>query len=192
MPSGKTVGVLAMQGAFHKHCTMLNSLGARSVEVRTAEDLNSVSGLIIPGGESTVMSKLLSRNGLMNPLREIALAGMPVFGTCAGMIMLAKEVDDFTLPIIGVMDLRVHRNAYGRQLESFEASFPVQGMGEELFSGIFIRAPKITGHGKDVEILARFEDVPVLVRENNFLGGSFHPELTGDPRIHSYFLSMIK
>ncbi len=191
MPSIKTVGVLAMQGAFHKHCMMIEKLGASAIEVRTVEDIKKINGLIIPGGESTVMSKLLDRNGLIEPLRKRALAGMPIFGTCAGMIMLAREVDDFDLPLPGLMDIAVHRNAYGRQLESFEANFPVKGLKEPPFSGIFIRAPKVTRCGDNVEILAEYEDVPVLVRENQFLGASFHPELTGDSRIHLLFLSMI-
>lgn len=192
MSAEKIIGVLAMQGAYHKHSLMAESLGAQSIEVRTAGDLAKINGLIIPGGESTVMSKLLTRNGLIEPLRRRALEGMPVFGTCAGMILLAKEVDDFNLPLPGLMDISVHRNAYGRQLESFEAAFTVKGIGEEPVTGIFIRAPKITGCGAGVEVLAEYEDVPVLVRENNFLASSFHPELTGDPRIHALFLSMIK
>jgi 5'-phosphate synthase pdxT subunit len=191
VPSVKTIGVLAMQGAYHKHCMMIESLGTRAIEVRTAEDMARISGLIIPGGESTVMSKLLARNGLIEPLKEKALDGMPVFGTCAGMIMLAKEVDDFNLPLPGLMNITVHRNAYGRQLESFEASFPVHGLGGEPVTGIFIRAPKIIRCGASVEILAEYENVPVLVKENNLLASSFHPELTGDSRIHSFFLSMI-
>lgn len=180
-----------MQGAFRKHCMMLESLGAEAIEVRTADDIESISGLIIPGGESTVMSKLLTRNSLLEPLKRRALDGMPVFGTCAGLIILAREVEDFTLPLLELMDISVHRNAYGRQLESFEASFPVKGLDDTPFSGIFIRAPKVTGCGKDVEILAEFEKIPILIRERNILGASFHPELTGDSRIHSLFLSMI-
>jgi 5'-phosphate synthase pdxT subunit len=192
VPSDKIIGVLAMQGAYHKHSLMVESLGAEAIEVRTAEDIEKISGLIIPGGESTVMSKLLARNGLIEPLRRRALNGMPVFGTCAGMIILAKEVDDFNLPLPGLMDISVHRNAYGRQLESFEAAVTVKGIGEEPVTGIFIRAPKITRCGAGVDILAEYEDVPILVRENHFLASSFHPELTGDPRIHALFLSMIK
>ncbi|HOP28109.1 MAG TPA: pyridoxal 5'-phosphate synthase glutaminase subunit PdxT [Spirochaetota bacterium] len=192
MPSGKTVGVLAMQGAYHKHSLMIESLGAEALEVRTAEDMSEIDALVIPGGESTVMSKLLARNGLIAPLRDRALNGMPVFGTCAGMILLAKDVDDFNLPLPGLMDISVHRNAYGRQLESFEASFSVEGLGDDPVTGIFIRAPKIIRCGPDVEILAEYEDIPVLVREKNFLAASFHPELTGDSRIHALFLSMIK
>ncbi len=192
MPSVKTVGVLAMQGAYHKHCIMLESLGVKAIEVRTAEEIESIDGLIIPGGESTVMSKLLVRNGLLEPLKKRAIEGMPLYGTCAGIIMMAKEVDEFNLPLLELMDVAVHRNAYGRQLESFESSFQVKGMEEKPFSGIFIRAPKITRCGKGVEILAEFEDVPILVREKNLLGSSFHPELTGDSRIHRLFLSMIQ
>jgi len=192
MPSGKTIGVLAMQGAYHKHCQMIERLAAQAIEVRTAEDIEKIDGLIIPGGESTVMSKLLARNGLIEPLRDRALKGMPVFGTCAGMILLAKEVDDFNLPLPGLMDISVHRNAYGRQLESFEAAFSVRGIGDDPVTGIFIRAPKITRCGSGVEVLAEYEDVPVLVREKNFLAASFHPELTGDSRIHALFLSLIK
>lgn len=181
-----------MQGAFHRHCMMVESLGVPAMEVRTAGDIASVSGLIIPGGESTVMSKLLTKNGLMDPLRERVMAGMPVFGTCAGMIIISRDAGDFGLPLVSAMNISVERNAYGRQLESFEATFPVKGIEGDAFSGIFIRAPKITRVGAGVEVLAEFEGVPVLVRERNLLASSFHPELTGDPRIHSLFLSMIR
>lgn len=184
-------GVLAMQGAFHKHVQVMESLGIHTHEVRTPDDLTRSDGLIIPGGESTVIVKLLVKNMLMEKLEERIHEGMPVFGTCAGMILLAKSIDSMDQPTLGVMDITVERNAYGRQKESFEAEFPVNGLDGGTFHGIFIRAPKITGTGKGVDILAEYESVPILVRQKNLLASSFHPELTGDTRIHKLFSSMM-
>jgi len=185
-------GILAMQGAYHKHRAIMESLGFDAVEVREPHELSSVNGLIIPGGESTVMVKLLARNGIMDILKSRILEGMPVFGTCAGMILLSREIEGMDQPTLGVMDIAVKRNAYGRQIESFEAKLEISGVEGGPFPGVFIRAPKIVSTGKDVEVLSEFESVPVLVRQGNMLAASFHPELTVDRRIHELFASMIK
>ena len=187
----KKIGVLALQGAFQKHLDVIKKLGAAGVEIRTAEDLDSIDGLIIPGGESTVIAKLLIKNDIMNPLLEKVKSGMGLYGTCAGMILMAKKVEESEQPLLNLMDITVRRNAYGRQKESFEASFEIKGFTDGPFSGIFIRSPKVTVYTKDIEILAEFEGTPVLIRENQLLASSFHPELTGDTRIHRFFLSMI-
>lgn len=184
-------GILAMQGAFHKHMLMMESLGFNSLEVRTRDDILSVDGLIIPGGESTVMIKLLIKNELMDTLKHRILDGMPVFGTCAGAILLSRTIEGMDQPSLGVMDITVERNAYGRQKESFEAHIDVNGITGGPFPGVFIRAPKITSAGSGVEVLAEYESVPVLVKQKNMLASSFHPELTGDRRIHELFASMM-
>jgi len=140
---------------------------------------------------STVIAKLLIKNTVMNPLLERIKSGMGLYGTCAGMILMAKKIEESDQPLLGVMDITVKRNAYGRQKESFEASFNVKGFDDNIFSGVFIRSPKVTEHTKDVEVLAEFDGTPVLVRQGRLLASSFHPELTGDTRIHNLFLSMI-
>ncbi|HPS57662.1 MAG TPA: pyridoxal 5'-phosphate synthase glutaminase subunit PdxT [Spirochaetota bacterium] len=185
-------GVLAMQGAFHKHKLVMESLGAETLEVRTNDELLSVDCLIIPGGESTVMGKLLVKNNLMKTLRARILDGMPVFGTCAGMILMSRVIEGMDQPSLEVMDITVERNAYGRQLESFETELEVSAIAGGPFPGIFIRAPKIVSTGNGVEVLAELDSVPVLVRQKNMLAASFHPELTGDRRIHEFFASMVK
>jgi len=187
----KKIGVLAMQGAFQKHLDMIQKLDAEGLEIRTAEDLDSIDGLIIPGGESTVIAKLLVKNGIINPLLDRVNSGMGLFGTCAGMILMAEKVEESEQPLLKVMEITVRRNAYGRQKESFEASFNVKGSGDKPFPGIFIRSPKVTAYAKTVEVLAEFEGIPVLVRKGRLLASSFHPELTDDLRIHRIFLSMI-
>lgn len=185
------IGVLAMQGAFQKHLDMLKTTGAEGVAVKTAGDLKTVEGLIIPGGESTVIAKLLINNGIMNPLLEKVKSGMALYGTCAGMILMAKTAVGNEQPLLGLMDIAVKRNAYGRQKESFEASFSIKGLSGPEFCGIFIRSPKVTSITGDVEVLAEFNGVPILVKEGKLLASSFHPELTDDTRIHELFLSMI-
>jgi len=187
----KKIGVLAMQGAFQKHLDMIKKIGAEGSEIRTADDLDSIDGLIIPGGESTVIAKLLIKNNIMNPVLEKVKSGMGLYGTCAGMILMAKNVEDSEQPLLNVMNITVKRNAYGRQRESFEASFEIKNFSENPFSGIFIRSPKVTEYSKDVEVLAEFDGVPVLLKEGKLLASSFHPELTNDTRIHQLFLSMI-
>jgi len=180
-----------MQGAFLRHGEVLGSIGCRFMEVRRAGELDDIDGLIIPGGESTTMGKLLVKNNVMDTLRGRILAGMPVFGTCAGMILLSNNAGT-DQPLLSTMDITVERNAYGRQKESFEASFNVPVLGDVPFTGIFIRAPKIAGAGRDVQVLAAYENSPVLVRQGNMLAASFHPELTSDTRIHEYFTGMIR
>ena len=195
------VGVLALQGAFIEHITTLRNLGVEAVEVRLPRELENLSGLIIPGGESTTVGKLAVTYGLLEPIKEMAGEGMPIWGTCAGLIFLAERVQGMEQPLLGVMDLTVTRNAFGRQVDSFEAeiSIPaldVVGRPEERgrpFHAIFIRAPLITDIGDDVSVLARMDDgATVAARQDNLLGTSFHPELTSDTRIHRYFLAMVE
>jgi len=185
------IGILALQGGFEAHRRSLERLGRESSLVKTPEDLEGADSLIIPGGESTVMIRLLKRLDLLEPLKERIRKGMPVFGTCAGMIMLSSGIDGLEQETLGAMDFRVLRNAYGRQTESFEAELEwEEGSGKEPpVPAVFIRAPMITGLGKDVDVLIRYEDHPVLVRQGHCLAASFHPELTDSPVVHSYFLS---
>lgn len=193
------VGVLALQGAFARHMDVLESLGAEAVEVREPADLKDIQGLIIPGGESTTISKMMVRWSLIDSLKSLIIDGLPVFGTCAGLILLAEHLVDWDkLPRPGGLNLTVARNAYGRQIDSFEAALEIVAPGyEELsdspFNGVFIRAPRIVAGslGDEVEVLCRFEGHPVLVRQCNILGASFHPELTGDDRLHRWFLKEI-
>lgn len=187
----KKIGVLAMQGAFQKHLDMIKKIGAEGIEIRRAEDLDSIDGMIIPGGESTVIAKLLIKNDILNSVLDKVKSGMGLYGTCAGMILMASRVEESDQPLLSLMNITVKRNAYGRQRESFEAAFEVNGFAESLFHGIFIRSPKVTDYTGGVEVLAEYEGIPVLVREGKLLASSFHPELTGDPRIHQLFLSMI-
>jgi 5'-phosphate synthase pdxT subunit len=185
------IGVLALQGAFAEHVEVLKSLGNEAGEVRTPAELAEVDGLIIPGGESTTFSKLAAEFGLIEPLRRICQTGKPVWGTCAGMIFLAKEVSG-NLPSIGVLDVRVKRNAFGRQVDSFEIDLDIPVLQPPApFHGIFIRAPLIEEVGDGVQILARLPDGTIVAaRQGNLLATSFHPELTGDGRFHQYFLEI--
>jgi 5'-phosphate synthase pdxT subunit len=186
---GRIVGVLALQGAFDAHSRVLRSLGARTEEIRTPADLSGVDSLVMPGGESTTMSRLLTTSGLFDPLAERLADGMPVFGTCAGMILLAADVTDGRPDqrTFGVVDVTVQRNGYGRQIDSFETDLEVSGL-DQPFHAVFIRAPRVTVAGPDVEVLARHGGDPVLVRAGRVTLASFHPELTGDPRLHQLFL----
>ncbi len=184
------VGVLALQGDFEKHIQMLDRLGVPAIQVREKSQLDEIDGLIIPGGESTTIGKLLVRYGMMEPLKTFAKDGKPLFGTCAGAILLAKEIEGSTQDRIGVLDIAVKRNAYGRQIESFEADIFIPKIGELPVRGVFIRAPIITHVEDGVELLARFGDNPVLVKQGKILAATFHPELTNDTRIHAFFLSL--
>ena len=186
------IGVLALQGDVREHVAAVEDCGAKAVRVRTVEELNAVDGLIIPGGESSTVGMLLERYGVMEPLRERIEAGMPVFGTCTGLILMAREIEGSGQPRIGCMDVSVQRNAYGRQVDSFETSVDAPSVGDEPLQAVFIRAPKITRTGGGVEVLAETEAGPVLVRQNHLLGASFHPELTGDLRVHRLFLDMVE
>ena len=183
------VGVLALQGAFAAHSDCLTSIGVQSIEVRNPEQLSSVDALLMPGGESSTMSQLLESSGLFDPIAARIADGMPVFGTCAGMILLASEILDGRSDQrnFSAIDISVRRNAFGRQVDSFEATVN-SSVGD--FHGVFIRAPRIERVGEDVEVLGSFNDEPVLVRQGNVLAASFHPELSNDARLHEYFVSI--
>ena len=183
------VGVLALQGAFAAHSDCLTSIGVQSIEVRTPEQLSSVDALLMPGGESSTMSQLLESSGLFDPIAARIADGMPVFGTCAGMILLASEILDGRSDQrnFSAIDISVRRNAFGRQVDSFEATIK-SSVGD--FHGVFIRAPRIERVGDQVEILGSINDEPVLVRQGNVLAASFHPELSNDARLHEYFVSI--
>jgi 5'-phosphate synthase pdxT subunit len=182
------IGVLALQGDFEAHRNAFNRAGAHAVEVRTAEDLKAVDGLVIPGGESTTMLKLLNIEGLLEPLRNFGRT-KPIFGTCAGAILLASEVLNPPQPSLGLMDLTVERNAYGRQIESRIARIELDGEEAE---AVFIRAPAIRRIGPESKVLATYLDAPVLVEEGKHMVATFHPELTEDARIHKHFLEKVK
>jgi 5'-phosphate synthase pdxT subunit len=187
------VGVLGLQGDFSEHLATLRAIGAEGVDVRRPEQLDDIDALIIPGGESTTIGKLAQHYGIIPKLRVRASAGMPVWGTCAGAIFLAKDVPGHPHPLAELMDITVERNAFGRQIDSFEADLDVDGMTGGPFHAVFIRAPKITRIGTGVKVLARLADGSVVaVRDGNLLATSFHPELTHDERFHLLFLSLGK
>lgn len=185
------LGVLALQGAFIEHQKMLESLGAEVTQVRLPEQLDSLDGLVIPGGESTVIGKLAVGYGLVEPLRAFAQE-RPTWGTCAGMIFLAKDIGSDRQPILGLMDITVNRNAFGRQVDSFEADLPMPVLGDEPFHAVFIRAPVATAAGPGVDVLAALgEHKIVAAQQGHWLATAFHPELTRDSRMHSYFMQMV-
>ncbi|MDQ6694713.1 MAG: pyridoxal 5'-phosphate synthase glutaminase subunit PdxT [Chloroflexota bacterium] len=189
------IGVLALQGAFREHIEALKQLGAEAVEVRLPEHLEGIDGLIIPGGESTAIGKLAVKYGLQEAIRLFAEAGKPLYGTCAGMILLSTDATRAgrDQPLLGVMDVQVERNAFGRQVDSFETDLAVPVLGDKPFPAIFIRAPKIGKVGTNVQVLAKLPDgVPVAARQGNMIVTSFHPELTEDLRFHKYFLEMVE
>jgi 5'-phosphate synthase pdxT subunit len=187
------VGVLALQGAFAEQLHALSKLYVECLEVRLPADLNGLDALIIPGGESTTISKLLQSNGLINPLIEKIKRGFPVLGTCAGLILMAREiVDSGGVNGLNMMDIKVRRNAYGRQTDSFEVDLHIPACGKESFHGVFIRAPVIESYSGKIEVLCSLEDRPVAVRQGNLVACSFHPELTGDLRFHRYFLENVR
>jgi 5'-phosphate synthase pdxT subunit len=183
------VGLLALQGDFEAHARAVRNAGADPFEVRTPSELASADALVIPGGESTTIRKLATDYGLLEPLRQRARDGLPIFGTCAGMIACARTITDGDAPILGVVDIDVRRNAYGRQAQSFEADIDVAGIGE--MRAVFIRAPRVERVGPGVEVLASHGDEPVVVREGPVLLAAFHPELTGDDRLHRLFLDSV-
>jgi 5'-phosphate synthase pdxT subunit len=185
------VGVLALQGAFIEHVKMLHKLGVQAVEVRLPEHLDGLDALILPGGESTTIGKLAVEFGLIDPLRQFAKS-KPTWGTCAGMIFLAKDIGIDRQPILGVMDITVNRNAFGRQIDSFEADLPIDGVEGGPFHAIFIRAPIATAAGQGVEILGKLDDGRIVAaRQGHLLATAFHPELTEDTRIHALFLGLV-
>ncbi len=190
---GPKIGVLALQGAAREHLLMLERCGARGAAVKYPSELQTCDGLIIPGGESTAIGKLIVRDGFLDLLRERVAGGFPVFGTCAGLIVLARRVTEGEQPLLGVMDMLVRRNAYGRQVDSFEVDLEVRGIEEEErpFRAVFIRAPWIEEVGEGVEVLCSHRGRAVMARQGTLLAAAFHPELTDDPRIHRYFLDMV-
>jgi 5'-phosphate synthase pdxT subunit len=187
------VGVLGLQGDFAEHLRVLTGIGAEAVDVRRPEQLDDIDALIIPGGESTTIGKLAERYGIIPKIQERIAAGLPVWGTCAGAIFLANDVPGHPHPILSAMDISVERNAFGRQQESFEADLDVKGIAGGPYHAVFIRSPKITRTGRDVETLATLDDGTVVAaRQGKLLATSFHPELTPDDRFHRYFLSLGK
>jgi 5'-phosphate synthase pdxT subunit len=182
-------GVLALQGDFREHARVFADLGAAPVEVRTPEDLARVDVLAIPGGESTTISKLAVWAGLVEPVLERAHAGMPMLGTCAGMIVMARRVIGLE-PLLPLVDITVERNAYGRQVDSFEANLDVEGVDHPV-RGVFIRAPVVRDVGDDVRVLARHEGAPVVLEQGSLVVASFHPELVGETRLHGYLLGKV-
>ena len=188
---GTNTGVLALQGDVHEHVAALERAGARVTPVKTTADLATVDALVIPGGESTTVMKLLDRSGLAAPIVERVRAGMPLWGTCMGMIVAARDVAGTQQPTLDLIDITVRRNAFGRQNDSAEVSLSIPAIGSEPFPAIFIRAPWIERCGPNVQLLAERDGRGVMVRERNVLATSFHPELTPDPRVHRYFLEML-
>jgi len=186
------IGVLALQGDVVEHVAALERAGARALAVKTAADLARVAGLVIPGGESTTVMKLLARFELVEPIRERVRDGMPLWGTCMGMIVAAHDVAGLDQPTLDLIDITVRRNAFGRQNESAEVPLPIAELGGAPFPAVFIRAPWIERAGPQVEVLAEHGGHGVMVRQANVLGTSFHPELTSDPRVHAYFLKMVE
>ena len=182
-----------MQGAFAEHVAALESAGARTRLVRTSEDLAGLDGIVLPGGESTTMTMLMERVGLLEPLRHAIDSGLPTLATCAGMIVLARDVTDGTADQhgLGLLDIGVRRNGYGRQVDSFEAPLHIDGMDGETFPGVFIRAPLVERTG-DVDVVASYDGHPVAVRQGRILALAFHPELSGDLRLHEEFVRLTK
>ena len=189
------IGVLALQGDFEAHLKMLTSLGVNGIAIRLPEHLEEIHGIIIPGGESTTIGKLMVIYGLRDILQQKILEGVPVWGTCAGLILLAKETDNVLAgqPLLASMNIRVRRNAFGSQRESFEADLLVPALGEAPFHAFFIRGPSVEMVGPQVEVLATLGDGTIVaVREGTLLGTAFHPEVSGDPRFHQYFLRIVQ
>jgi 5'-phosphate synthase pdxT subunit len=178
-----TIGILALQGDFEAHARTVRGLGAQAREVRLPDDLDGLDGLIIPGGESTVMTLGVKRDGLADPLRQLVGAGTPVLGTCAGMIMLDRDH-------LGLLDITTERNAFGRQLRSFECDLELVGLSGGPLHAVFIRAPWVSDWGEGIEVLARLDGHPVAVRQRNLVGVAFHPELTEDSRLHKFVLGL--
>lgn len=186
------IGILALQGTFVEHVDLLQRLGVEAPPVRLPHELDTLDGLIIPGGESTTMLRLMKSFGLLEPIREMARHGLPIWGTCAGMILLAKNVSNYEMETLGLMDVKVRRNAFGSQIDSFEADLEIPRAGAEPFHAVFIRAPVIEESRAGVEIVARLPDGTIVAaREHLLLACAFHPEFTDDLRFHSYFLDIV-
>jgi len=184
------IGVLALQGAFREHLKMLKDCGEEGREIRLPDELDGMDGLIIPGGESTTITKLMLEYGFPEKIKSFAASGRPIFGTCAGLIVLADRIGGQRQELLNLIDIDVLRNAYGRQIFSREVDIPVPFLGAEPFRAVFIRAPVIVQAGKGVDALAGYQDRIVVARQGNILVSAFHPELTGDLRMHNYFLKM--
>ena len=185
------IGVLALQGAVAEHLKSISSSGAEGIAIKQTEQLSEVDGLIIPGGESTTIGKLMRKYGFIEAIREFSEQGKPIFGTCAGLIVLAKDIEGSEEPHLGLMNIAVSRNAFGRQRESFETDLDIKGI-EQPVRAVFIRAPLISQVGEGVEVLSEYQDEIVTAREGHLLASSFHPELTDDYRLHQYFVDMVK
>lgn len=188
-----TIGVLALQGAVREHLNMLEKCGAHGIPVKYPAELPFCSGLVIPGGESTAIGKLMEGCGFLEDIRALAQEGIPLFGTCAGLIMMARRLVEGDQPLLGLMDITVRRNAFGRQVDSFEVELTLKEIDDapRPFRGVFIRAPWIEDTGTEVEELGEFKGKVIMARQGNLLVCAFHPELTGDIRIHRYFLEMV-
>jgi 5'-phosphate synthase pdxT subunit len=188
-----TIGIIAFQGDFGRHMSVFRELGVETRAVRRPEELTGLDGLVIPGGESTTIGMLMERFGVLDAVRTAREDfELPIMGTCAGAILLAQRIVASDQVRLGLMDIEVERNAYGRQIDSFEASLTVPSFGDAPVTGVFIRAPRITSVGPDTTVLGYFEESPVIVQQGSLLALSFHPELTGDYRIHSHFLGIIE
>lgn len=185
------VGVLALQGAVAEHVKALKASGAETIIIKLVEQLDEIDGLVMPGGESTTMRRLIDKYGFLEPLKQFAEAGKPIFGTCAGMILLARKIEGQDNAHLEMMDMTVRRNAFGRQRESFEAELMIKGVGDD-FTGVFIRAPYIIEVGEDVEVLSKHDETIVAARQGHLLTCSFHPELTDDARLHHYFTQIVE
>jgi 5'-phosphate synthase pdxT subunit len=188
-----TIGVLALQGAVREHLQMLESCGARGIALKYPAELSLCQGLIIPGGESTTIGKLMLACGFLEEIRTLVRQGTPVFGTCAGLIMLAQRLVESDQPLLGLMDITARRNAFGRQVDSFEADISLRGMGNgaDPFRAVFIRAPWIEETGPKVAVLGELNGRVVIARQDTMLVSAFHPELSGDDRVHRYYLNMV-
>ena len=194
------VGILALQGDVSEHLVAMRNamgkmkIGGEVIEVKRKDELKDLDSLVIPGGESTAIGKLIAKYGIDSEIKNLAKKGIPIMGTCAGLVLVAKEGDEEVAktgqPLLGLMDIKVKRNAFGRQRESFEADLEMDVLGKEPYHTVFIRAPAIDKTGKGVDVLARFEDKVVMARQRNLLAVAFHPELTSDSRLHEYFLGM--
>ncbi len=183
------IGILALQGAVREHRNVLQQLGVVTVDVLNPSDLEGIDGLVLPGGESTTVGKLLVRYNLLEPIKELGKKGLPIMGTCTGLILLAKHINGSEQHRLGLMDIYVERNAFGRQLDSFEADVPIPVLGTTPFHMVYIRAPYIEKVGEGVKVLLELEDKVLMAEQNNFLVAAFHPELTEDNRLHAYFLN---
>jgi 5'-phosphate synthase pdxT subunit len=184
------IGVLALQGAVREHIKHIEDTGAEGREIKWPRELNEIDGLIIPGGESTTIGKLMVEYDFVDAIRDFHAAGKPIYGTCAGMILLAKKITEGDQPLLALMDIEARRNAFGRQRESFETDLEIKGIGQ--YKAVFIRAPWIEKIEDGVELMAEYDGMKVMARQGSLLVSAFHPELTGDTRVHKYFLEMVK